>query len=545
MLPRLASAALAATLALAGQDAGTAGRWSEEALLRTPALGPHIGSASRPTAGPGWFRPSDRLVGTYYFFWYDHASGEHFRNADGSDALVDHPVRPETVSYRDVAWHRKELLDLMDAGVDFILPVYWGAPPDVPAKFTGHYEGIVRLVEAAAALRRQGRRPPAIGMFYDTSSLAPGGNIAGVHVDLTTAEGKAWLYVTIRDYFSMVPPALWAAIGGKPIVFLYSAGAARAGTDDPSVHAYVRSHFAADFGGVVPYMVTERSWQARGDNAYDWGAAFGPKAWGVAAVGPGYDDRAVPGRNSPVISREEGARYRRAWERLLAMDPATRPKIAVVETWNELHEGTGICETREYGRTYIELTRRYAARWRSGDRVKPAGPLAGARSVSIAFGPGAPARGIRLIRNADGLYRLSEAAGSPCVETKPNTANREQFLYCEVDDDFYFEPSGPVTVTLECLDEGGGNVGVTYDSTDVRAHLAGAYTAAPSIPRGDTGKWRAFQFRLPDARFANRQNSFTDFRVSAGGTRLRLRRVTISKGSGTNAAPVKPPGDLE
>jgi hypothetical protein len=30
-----------------------------------------------------------------------------------------------------------------------------------------------------------------------------------------------------------------------------------------------------------------------------------------------------------------------------------------VETWNELHEGTEICETRELGRKYIELTREY------------------------------------------------------------------------------------------------------------------------------------------------------------------------------------------
>jgi len=33
-------------------------------------------------------------------------------------------------------------------------------------------------------------------------------------------------------------------------------------------------------------------------------------------------------------------------------------------TENELHEGTDICETREYGRGYIELTRHYVEMFR-------------------------------------------------------------------------------------------------------------------------------------------------------------------------------------
>jgi hypothetical protein len=36
-------------------------------------------------------------------------------------------------------------------------------------------------------------------------------------------------------------------------------------------------------------------------------------------------------------------------------------KIAVVETWNELDEGTGILDTHEFGRQYIDLTRQYVA----------------------------------------------------------------------------------------------------------------------------------------------------------------------------------------
>ena len=81
----------------------------------------------------------------------------------------------------------------------------------------------------------------------------------------------------------------------------------------------------------------------------------------------------------------------------------------------------------------------------------------------------------------------------------------------------------------EFLDEGDAAVGLQYDSADRRATLAGAYKAAPPVERGHSGQWRTGVFRLADARFCNRQNSFTDFRLTAGGTRLTVRRVTVRR----------------
>ncbi len=45
---------------------------------------------------------------------------------------------------------------------------------------------------------------------------------------------------------------------------------------------------------------------------------------------------------------------------LLNKQPHERPNIVMIETWNELHEGTDICETREYGRQYIDMTAKYS-----------------------------------------------------------------------------------------------------------------------------------------------------------------------------------------
>ena len=44
-------------------------------------------------------------------------------------------------------------------------------------------------------------------------------------------------------------------------------------------------------------------------------------------------------------------------------------QIIAIETWNELGEASGILETIEYGRQYIEITRAYLDRWRAQPNV--------------------------------------------------------------------------------------------------------------------------------------------------------------------------------
>ena len=298
------------------------------------------------------------IIPTYFFYWYNIYSKEHFVNSDGSDAMVDHPISEDDFSYSSKEWWKRELKDVTDAGIDFILPVYWGVP--------GYYDswsfkGLPFLVKAWEELTQEGHNPPLVGLFYDTSTLNH--NPPHVHVDLSTEDGKKWFYATIRDFFSFIPPKMWAMYNGKPIVFLYSA--AFAAKQDPDLFDYLRQSFSKDFA-CEPYIVKERSWHGQADNVYAWGAALEPKLLGVYALGPGYDHHAVPGRRPLVVKRENGNFYERAWKEVLSQSPEERSNIVMIETWNELHEGTDICETKEYGRKYIDLTKKYADMFRSG-----------------------------------------------------------------------------------------------------------------------------------------------------------------------------------
>ena len=143
------------------------------------AFGPHIHPQIKDLAGAKSFRTGDRIVGAYYFYWYCFETKEHIINhEDGSDGLQDHPPTFDDFCYKSVSWHKKQLKDMEDAGIDIALMVFWGAPSERDPKSSLYwsYAGLGPLVEAREQLLKEGRNPPRIGLFYDTStcSTTPG-----------------------------------------------------------------------------------------------------------------------------------------------------------------------------------------------------------------------------------------------------------------------------------------------------------------------------------------------------------------------------------
>jgi hypothetical protein len=311
------------------------------------------------------FSSRDFLATTYYFYWHDLTDPDRRSRVQGRFHVPPDPshysfLRPET--------HAREFRDMLAAGLDFVLPVYWGEPGH-PGRTTSqtspHYwstEGIPAMVEAVQALDSRSRTLQ-IGMFYDTTILA--------NADLTTLAGKEYFYVNVRDFYSRVPPRYWAAIDNKPIVWLYDT--IWISRFDQSSIDYLSDRFAQDFGGLRLFVVRESQWQASkgvepstpviSEGLYAWGAApFGfntaPELT-VAEVGPGFKNTQYctggPERNCFDTDREGGARY----ERQLQQAVKSGRHILAAETWNEFSEGTDIQETVETGRQYIDLTRRY------------------------------------------------------------------------------------------------------------------------------------------------------------------------------------------
>lgn len=315
------------------------------------------------------FGPNERLVTTYYFYWHDLTNPTRRARYDAGE--FKRPPNLDRYSFAFADTHYREFADMLAASVDFVLPVYWGAPGHpgrTNAETCPRYwstDGIPPMVEALDTLEAEGSRLK-VGMFYDTTILA--------NADLTTSAGMEYFYVNIRDFFSRIPPRHWAAIGGRPIVWLYDAWWAAA--FDQSTFDHLSQRFAQDFGGLRPYIVREQQWdtsrgngppeQIHTDGRYAWGAAvfgFNPDpSLTVAQVGPGFTNVAYcrTGPGCYDVDREEGAFYERGLQEAVT----SHRDILALETWNEFAEGSQIAETAQDGRLYIELTRRYADRFK-------------------------------------------------------------------------------------------------------------------------------------------------------------------------------------
>ena len=492
-----------------------------------PPLGPHIFLSDADFAGSESFSITNRLVSTSYFYRYDVFSGAHLVNSDGSDALTDHPPTLTGFSYRSKAWHRTQMLDMLAAGIDILLPVYWGAPSEritnkPPGEQSWSFAGLVPLVQAREELLAEGKNPPRIGLFYDTSTLQF--NTWNRHVDLTTDYGRRWFYESVRDFFSLIPPKHWAMIDGKPIVFLYSASFAV--RHDQTCIDFLKTNFAREFGGRIPYIVREISWHVQSDQVYAWGGALGLKNPGVASLGPGYDHSAVPGRTPLVVDRENGQFFSRNWESFLR-----RPSnLMTVETWNEYHEGTDIAASKEYGRTYLELNRKFVDMFKRGFvPSRPEGPYTRARAVSIGLGTTNREEGLKQLEWADGVTAPATVGGSDC-RAAVTTTNGGRYVYFKIDDSFKDGGRMDVSLNVEYYDAAAGRLGVEFDGSDPDAPFAGAYTASKtSVALSGSKTWKTATFALTNAVFSGSQNGGADFRLTVNTPEFYIRRIEVSR----------------
>jgi hypothetical protein len=311
------------------------------------------------------FAVNQPVVATYFFYWYEAPTYRNSQATRNFDPYPFHPPNLDTISFRDPDWYEKEFRDMLSAGIDIVLPDYWGEPGQYPRRVAPapelNYfatEGLEPMVTALDRLAAQ-NTPLSIGLFLDTTIMND--------EDLTSVRGQEIFYHSIRNFYSKIPPRHWAAIDGKPLVWLYDTQ--KIYKLDQSTLDYVYDRFPYDFGGLHPFIVREAQWErskntgvdapVSSEGLYAWGAApfgfaYDPK-FTVAQVGPGFSSLQFGGANRIFTDRRGGAHY----EEQLQAAVASGRTIMAIETWNELGEATGILETVENGRQYIDMTRRY------------------------------------------------------------------------------------------------------------------------------------------------------------------------------------------
>ncbi len=318
--------------------------------------------------------------------------------------------------------------------------------------------------------------------------------------------------------------------------------AAHAAKWDATLGDALRTAFAARFPGKRPCLVADASWGEIGqDLTTQWGAALsGPKLFpGVAQIGPGYDDSPVPGRRNALRDREDGAFYAWSWQQVLRH----RPGLVLLETWNEMHEGTELCATIEAGTQYLQITKQWAAKLRRG--VPPGADIrlrypdprprpdltwgadgAGLEVGIVDFGAEPIVRsGVRERLWEDGPGEVRAGA----LHTPAATAGRGTYLYFQLSDHFAFDVEADYQVEVTLAGKVDGRLEVQYDASAPIAPQRGAYrVAVPQGRRRERGL-AVHRFALPQARFSNRQNGESDLRLSIPGGVAAVVRVTVQR----------------
>jgi len=321
-------------------------------------------------------------LATHFFYWYDAPNN----NVNGA-LMPFHPPGLTTpyngtwYSSLSTAWYQWQLADLKAAGFDYIFPVSWGERYQSP---WFRQSVLTRLVDAV----RTTGSPIKIGLYDDTQSQAAEWNADSGrgYVNSTTdpnlqlslaAPGTPWYFYDskIKPFFQMIPRDLWAthnglpvSNGGRPMIALFTIYYYKDHAAAGSMWQAVKNAFAADFG-VQPWLMPDFSWwyfggniASVGDGQVVYGAACSsgtltyttPNGYKVSNLGPGCDARLI-GRPDDYVPRwadGDGSNdgLDDQWLRDNFRKVPTDVNLILLESWNELWEGTSVSRCFDFPR---------------------------------------------------------------------------------------------------------------------------------------------------------------------------------------------------
>lgn len=304
---------------------------------------------SRAAAMPAAQSGASPLVLAFYYTWFDENTWTY-------DKLPDLPA--QTYVSRDRGVMGRHIEQAQAAGIDAFLVAWYG-----PGGDTNQTEpNLAALLDEAAA------RNFKIGVLFETDSpfLGSPGAITGA-------------LQHIRDVHANHPAFL--RVDGRPVVFfwrphMYGVDTWRsvrsqvdAGYNMLWIAEGVDTSYLAIFDGHHLYSNT---WNPPSNLGYtnqkfaNWVATardqFGAYKFWVATVMPGYNDVRIRPGNGFARDREGGGYYAASWQAAMA----SNPNWIVITSFNEWPEGTYIEPSAAYGDLYLQLTREWSSRFKTG-----------------------------------------------------------------------------------------------------------------------------------------------------------------------------------
>ncbi len=278
---------------------------------------------------------------------------------------------------RNSGFWRRELLDARWAGLQFVLLNVYG--PDIQES-TGVMSHLADGLDEIDGIQ--------VALFDDTWIWGRGTNTSGIwgrnigapftsvpNLDDTNAAAQTIYDAKWKPFFSAIPQERWYTRDGKPLIYFYNAGTfSDKAAQSAAVLSRMKQLFLADFG-VEPFLVVDRAFFV-GENRDQNAAANGRFTWNAGACPPGFESafycRATSSetmgsvridhsmvrwdsKNRDHQGTEEGG-IATEYDRIIKgpeylqefLIASADADVAVIATWNDLGEGTGIHRNYDY-----------------------------------------------------------------------------------------------------------------------------------------------------------------------------------------------------
>ncbi|HVU50194.1 MAG TPA: DUF5010 domain-containing protein, partial [Polyangia bacterium] len=314
---------------------------------------------------PTCTRKGARDLGAVLMFFSDCPRGVNcgmdWANTHAAGMTAGHPLYgfggTPTNYYnpRNAGWWYRELQDAAWAGVQFFLLNTYG--PDLQ----GSPDQLAMLGQALA----QAGPAVKVALFDDPwawgqpSSPAP----FKTRPDMSDTEAAAQAIYTAKwkPFYSRIDKRYWYLFHGRPFIYFYNAGTLNPLNVSAAVVTRLKQLFAADFG-VTPFVAVERAYfqdpamPSVADSEFTWNTLGGGNG-GAASVstmnGVTLDHFMV---KWDTVGRDRPGAIAAASDHIIKdtsvlsqrLADAASADIAVIATWNDLGEGTGIERNYDY-----------------------------------------------------------------------------------------------------------------------------------------------------------------------------------------------------
>ena len=364
------------------------------------------------------YSDTPRRVMAFYYPWYGLPEGPggkgrtmHWGHIDARNKDIEASTNYPTIGAYDS--HDPELIErhcmwVKEAGIDTLIVSWWGH---------GEYSDVA-VPQILDACRAKGI---SVALYYETCP------------NPKSPEATARDLARIVERHGRHPAYL--KVNGKPVIFIYVRAVEQLGltgwlrtasllkkspeTDAVLIGDNLSFGAANVFDGIHTYNTAGKIRQKSVDTIRDWANSRYPEWTTIAdrsgristlTIIPGYDDTKIrkPGL---AVPRHNGRSYAAQWEQAIEADP----HWVLITSFNEWHEGSEIEPSVEFGRAYLDLTAKYAKRFKAQRDRKE-------RSSSALGG----------ISQAE-LTRLRERLAGKTIGVLPNPESRAfWFLAAEV-----------------------------------------------------------------------------------------------------------------